>query len=228
MNWEKINEYLNLIAMFSAAFPLLYGIRKWYYSTVAKLLIFYFAFGLVLDSMTFYIYKFLDQNSYWSAPLYYFNYFFILSWILYLLLKNHIFSKYLVYLIAAGFTFLSSRLIFFNNINTYDNIAYFSIQLYFVLVCLIIFFIQSQKTKIKIFNSPLTLISAGIFLNCLLPLISNLLQYNLYETSPVYFQIALIILNLSAIVANIFFFFAFKHITPTSTPKPSQLPREPN
>ncbi len=214
--------------MFSAALPLFYGIHKWSYSIITKLLIFYFAFGLILDGMTFYIYKFLDQNSYWSAPLYYFNYFVILSCVLYFFLKNHIFSKYLTYLMSLGCLFLMSRLLFFNDINTYDNIAYFSIQSYFVLVCLITFYIQAQKPQIRFFNHPLSLISAGIFLNCLLPLISNLLQYNLYETSPIYFQIALIILNISAIIANIFFFLAFKHLTPTSTPKPSQLPREPN
>lgn len=227
MNWTLINECMNIIAMFTTVIPIKTILPKFSKTKQTKLMAFYLIFGLILDLITFYIYKVLDQNSYWLTPFYYFNFFVVISLIKFHFSNGILFKKILLLAIGIGVVFLTYR-VYSNGLESYDNITWFIIQLYYILLCCFIFYHELKNPKIKPLKNSFFLFASAVFINCFVPLITNLLQHQFYETSPVYFQIALIILNLSTIIANFFFFFAFKHLIPTSTPKPSQLPREPN
>ncbi len=220
MSLVTLNEFLNILMMVTSFLLVLFSYSKIKYTKQARFIFMYLLLGVVVDSITFYFYKIKNQNSYWLTPFYFLQFFVLLSFAFRSFLNEYYQKKAMVFLIFLGIFLLICRYFFFDYINNYDNIAWFFIQLYYVVLCLVFFYFQTKFTKSTLYRNSFFIFTLAVFINCLMPLLSNLLQYSLYETSPVYFTYALLIINISGIIANLLIFRAIQFLTPISTPKP--------
>lgn len=207
--------------MFTTLIPLLFAFKGSRFSLLHQILFFHFSVGFLLDVITFCIYFFYDENSYWLTPFYYANFFGVVSYFLFKSTNIVLLKRALPWIIAVGLVVLFLRVFWFIGLTKYDAQAWFGIQVYFICLHIIIMRKELFKLNITPFRNPFFLISAGFIIGCVFPLISGLLQYKLYETSPDYFQISLIILNLSFVVANLIIGRGIYLLRPTSSPKPS-------
>jgi hypothetical protein len=228
MNWTKINEICNVVATATTLLPLYFITKKLRGSLADTILFCYLLFSFILDSLTFYIYKVLDQNSYWLTPFYFINNFIILSCFFQKSSNDTFIEKRLPIFIVIGSLFLIIRILFFKAAIRYDEISWFAIQVYFIIMSLYIIRNQAFTIKRQLSQNSIFLISLGVFIYSFFPLFSGLIQSKLYATSPDYFQISLIILNISNILSYILMARGIYFLTPTAFLKPSQQPRERN
>lgn len=195
-------------------------------SNLSKILLMYFISSILLDSLTFYFYKFEERNSYFLTPCYFAYHFGLFSLFFYKSLNSQFLKKYVLLGFFLGSILLSFRAYFLGGFNGYDEKSWFGIQIFFISFTLFIFKFEFFRTKKNILNNSNFLISGGLFLVSFFPLLSGLFQKQLYETSVDYFQVSLIIVNFSNIVANLLYARGIYFLTPTATPMPSQRPRE--
>jgi hypothetical protein len=228
MNWTKINEICNVVATVTTLLPLFFATRNIRFSSANRLIFSYLLISFILDCITFYIYKAFNKNSYWLTPFYFINNFLILSLFFQETSLDNLLKKRLPLFIIIGCLFLISRILFFKAMIKYDEISWFFIQTYFIILCLYIIRDQTITSKKALSRNPLFLIPLGVFIYSFLPLFSGLIQSKLYAASPDYFQISLIILNISNILSYFLMARGIYFLTPTATPKPSQQPQKPN
>jgi hypothetical protein len=219
MTWIKTNEILYIVAMASTLVPISMILFKFKNTILHKILFCYFFSSIILDSLTYYFYTFPKIDAYFLTPFYFLYHFGLISFFFYF--SN--FKKSLKTFIISGFIIgtisLIIRSIYIGGFKGYDEKSWFGIQLYFILLALLVFNNEVSKIQKSIFKNSTFLISAGLLLVSLFPLLSGLFQKQIFETSPDFFQFSLMIVNVSNITANLIYAKGIFHLKPTSIPK---------
>lgn len=177
------------------------AIRVYSAMSWSKYLFYYFLGLSILDIITFCVYKFLGQDSYYLSPFYLFVSFIPFSIIYYLGLSNTLVKK----VIAIVTVFLSLlfllKFVFFVQWNLYNIENNLVLKIYKIIVCLLAFNFFLKDASKSLLKMPLFLITFGFFIIGVVPIISDFIRERLFETSPEYFQISLMIINITAIIA---------------------------
>ena len=203
MDWTEVNEISNLLSIFTSFIPFFIAAKGFNISNLHKLLFIYYLADILLNVSTFIIYKFYDYDSYWLDPLYYVNFLGVISLFIYKSTNITILKRGILFLAPLGLLAALYRAFAVVNLKQYDEYSWFCIQAYFVIIHLIVIRKELLNPKILVSKNPLFLISSGFLIACIFPIVSGILQHKLYEMSPDYFQISLIVLNLSFIVSNL-------------------------
>ena len=201
INWTLINEITNLIAVAVQLVLVVIAIKFYSAMSWSKYLFYYFLGLSILDIITFYVYKFLGQDSYYLSPFYLFTSYIPFAFLYYFALPNKILKRGIIIVtgvLSSLFLFKLTLLVQWNAHNIENS---FLVKIYKIIVCLIAFnFILKDASK-SLVKTPLFMVTMGFFMNSMIPIVSDFIRKHLFETSPEYFQISLMIMNITAIIA---------------------------
>lgn len=177
------------------------AVRVYSATSWSKYLFYYFLGLSILDIITFYVYKFLGQDSYYLSSVYLFTSYLPFAFLYYHALPNKMLKGGIFIvtgLLSSLFLLKMTFLVQWNEHNIENN---FLVKIYKIIVCLIAFnFILKDASK-SLVKTPLFMITMGLFINSTIPIVLDFIREYVFETSPEYFQISLMIINITAIVA---------------------------
>ncbi len=200
MNWTQINEEVNLFAVFLGIFPMITALYKYNKNKWVKFIFFFFLAVTFLDVIVFYHYKFLDNTLHWIGPYYVFNVMLFIPLFLYFSNENTVFKRIIVYSQGFLLIIIVIRMLFFTDFTSYDEWTWLSLQINFQILTLTSLFFEFKKTNKPTARNPLVFINVGLLIIFFVPMLSSLLQKKLYEASPDYYQMSLLVLNSSSVL----------------------------
>ncbi len=201
MNWTKINETANLMVIVLQLVVLYFCFRKMKASKWVIILFINFLVMSILDVCIFYCYKFLDINLHWIDPFYLFINVFCIPLFVYYSLNNPHAKRYTLWVQILLGIFIIVRMFIRHNFTSYDQWTWLVLQIVLALLLLFNLYFIFTNTRKLLRKNPLLNINFGFFLMYFIPILSNFLQYHLFNTSPSYYQIALLVSNVTGFVA---------------------------
>ncbi len=225
MNWTKINEISNLTAILLELVAMYVSFLKLESNQWIKILFFNFLIMSILDISVFYCYKFLDINLHWIDPFYIFINILSIPLFIFYSLTNQKARRYVILTQVLLFIFVIVRMIIRNNISSYDQWTWLILQIVMTFLLLYSTYFVFTDTKKVLFKNSLLNVNLAYILMYFMPLLSNFFQYEFFDTSEDYYQISLLILNVTACLALLIIIGGIlklrKKTKPTSSPTPS-------
>jgi hypothetical protein len=200
INLTQLNEFLNLSATAMGIIPVaVYFSKKklkW-----ANYIILFLGISTILDVITFIIYKFYNQDSYWLTPFYIFNNIILISLFTISAIKDNQLSKILKLFSVFSLLFASVWFMFFSDLNNYDRWIWLFTQLIILTILSLFMYDLFKNSIISLQKNSSFFIAVGLSVIFLVPILSSLLQYELNNLSPNFFTYSLLVINISSIIS---------------------------